>query len=241
MKVIIAGSTGFVATELIRQALAHPKVTSIIVLGRREISLPPNAEAKLKSIICRDFENYSDSIKAELAEADACIWTIAVTPSKSKLVAWEEVCKISRDYAVTAIETISQLRHDRPTSRFRFVYISGVAAERDPSKKPLIMGDYCLMRGEAETRILKCAQESKGTVEACVVKPGLIEDSSKTGMLTKAVRSVGTAVLGLPKVDLQEISAALLDQVINGFDKDTLENEDLVRIGQRSLTEQRSS
>lgn len=99
MKLIIAGSTGFVATELIRQALAHPKVTSIIALGRRDVSLSTDAKsdfhkAKLKSVICRDFEVYSEDVKAEMAGADACIWYVswpthmlpmqdAVTPHQS--------------------------------------------------------------------------------------------------------------------------------------------------------------
>ncbi|KAI0967750.1 hypothetical protein F4678DRAFT_474930 [Xylaria arbuscula] len=246
MKLIIVGSTGFVATELIRQALAHPKVTSIIALGRRNASLSTNAESdshkgKLKSVICRDFEVYSEDVKAEMAGADACIWTIAVPPSKLKSVTWEEACKISRDYAVTAIETIYQSRRENASSGFRFTYISGSNAERDPSKKPLILGDYCLMRGEAETRILTCARESNGTVEACVAKPGIIEDPSRTGILSKMVENVGRTIIGLPKVNVREISATLLDQTVDSFEKDTLQNEDLVRIGQRVLAAQKLS
>jgi hypothetical protein len=77
MKLIIAGSTGFVATEIIRQAIRLPAVTSIIALSRRETSTPsaPDGDAsKLKSVICDDFINYSDEVKKELVGADACIW-----------------------------------------------------------------------------------------------------------------------------------------------------------------------
>ncbi|GAW20838.1 hypothetical protein ANO14919_103500 [Xylariales sp. No.14919] len=237
MKLVIAGSTGYVATELIRQALAHSKITSIIALGRREAPLPSDAElhdskAKLRSIICHDFEVYSDSIKAELAEADACIWAIAIPPSKLQSVTWEEACKISRDYAVTAVKVISQLRRDSVPSKFRFIYISGSNAERDPSKKPPRLGDYCLMRGEAEIGVLASAQESNGAVEACIAKPGLIESPHKTVAPDRAVN--------VPRINLSDLSAALLDQVVNGFEKDTLQNEDLIRIG-RSLAAQGSS
>jgi hypothetical protein len=34
-----------------------------------------------------------------------------------------------------------------------------------------------------------------------------------------------------PSVDVADISAALLNQVINGFEKEPLTNDDLVRIG----------
>ncbi|KAI1821672.1 hypothetical protein F4861DRAFT_448990 [Xylaria intraflava] len=246
MKLVIAGSTGFLATELIRQALAHSGIASVIALGRREASLPPSTEldsskAKLKSVICRDFETYPENVKTEIAGADACIWTIAITPSKSKLVAWEETCKISRDYAVAAIKTMSQLRRDDTSSKFRFIYVSGASAERDKSRKPLILGDYCLMRGEAESLILASAQESNGTTEACIARPGLIQDPNKAGILSKAAGSVGRTLIGLPMVDLREVSAALLDQAVNSFEKETLQNEDLVRIGSRVLSAQKSS
>lgn len=74
MKLVIGGSTGFVATELIRQALEHPKITSIVALGRREILPSPDEGSKLRSIVCDNFENYSDSVKKALENADACIW-----------------------------------------------------------------------------------------------------------------------------------------------------------------------
>lgn len=79
MKLIVAGSTGFVATELICQALSNPAIKSIVGLARGETAVPSNTRpgadpAKLKSIVCEDFANYSESVKQELTGADACIW-----------------------------------------------------------------------------------------------------------------------------------------------------------------------
>ncbi|KAI0884956.1 uncharacterized protein GGS22DRAFT_136474 [Annulohypoxylon maeteangense] len=241
MKLIVAGSTGFVGTEIIRQALSHPEVTSLIALGRREISVPenvgPNADTtKLKSVICDDFENYPQSAKQELAGADACIWTIAVTPAQLRAMGWEQACKICRDYAIKGIETITQLpRGDGEKKPFRWVYISGSSSVRDPAEKPWVLGDYCVMRGDVESKVLTYAKESKGTVEVCVAKPGMIDAPGKGGLLMNLVKTVGRTLIGLPKVDVGEISAALLDQVVNGFEKDTLQNEDLVRIGQEII------
>lgn len=63
----------------------------------------------------------------------------------------EESGKICRDYPTRAVETISKLRQAAPDgeakkSPFRFLYVSGSAAERDQTKKPLIMGGYLLIR-----------------------------------------------------------------------------------------------
>ena len=77
MKLVIGGSSGFLGTELVRQALANPTVTSIIGLSRRETAVPDGSsdpDGKLQSVVCGDFENYSDSIKQQVAGADACIW-----------------------------------------------------------------------------------------------------------------------------------------------------------------------
>lgn len=79
MKLIVAGATGFVGTELIRQSLRSSKITSVIALVRR--ALPPPTDAgenvntsKLKSVILEDFTQYSDEAKGHLADADGLIW-----------------------------------------------------------------------------------------------------------------------------------------------------------------------
>lgn len=79
MKLIVAGSTGFVGTEIIRQALSDAAITSVVALARHTTAVPQNTKpgtdpAKLKSVVCEDFGNYSESVKEDLAEADACIW-----------------------------------------------------------------------------------------------------------------------------------------------------------------------
>lgn len=150
MKLIIGGSSGFLGTEVIRQALESPDFSSIVALSRRETPVPPNTSAanaaKLKSVVCNDFENYSEDVKTALEGADACIWyivihsvisthtnllrTIAVTPRKSKESTWDEIVKITRGYAVYAIQTLGSLPRKQNTP-FRFMYISGHFAHRN--------------------------------------------------------------------------------------------------------------
>lgn len=46
------------------------------------------------------------------------------------------------------------------------------------------------------------------------------------------------ALIGVPNLHVSEIAAAELQQAMDGFDgKDTLENADLIRIGQKVLQE----
>lgn len=91
------------------------------------------------------------------------------------------------------------------------------------------------MQGEAETRVLDFAKNSNGAVEACVAKPGLINAPGRTGLVMGALRSIGSAIISLPVLDVSEVAATLLEQAINGIEKETLLNDDLVRIGQKVL------
>ena len=69
--------------------------------------------------------------------------------------------------------------------------------------------------------------------------PGLIHAPGRPGPVMKYVQAVGRSIIGLPKVEVSEIAAALIDQVVKGFEKETLLNEDLIRIGQKALEEQK--
>lgn len=75
MKLLIGGSSGFVGTELVRQALLNKDVSSIVGLSRRETPTPSGGDAsKFTSVVCDDFENYPDDVREHLRDVDACIW-----------------------------------------------------------------------------------------------------------------------------------------------------------------------
>lgn len=66
------------ATELIRQSLKLPEVTSLVVLARRPVQLDVDTAntSKLESVVVHDYAQYPDSVKTALAGADACIWYV---------------------------------------------------------------------------------------------------------------------------------------------------------------------
>jgi len=234
MKLIVTGATGLVGTEVIRQALSMPSVTSVIALARREVKasedLAPDADkSKLKSVILDDFENYTPEVKEQIKGADACIWLLAITPSKSKAFAPEQVRKVCLDYTVAGIREISSVAN-KP---FRFIYTSGAMAERDQSNKNLwLIPEYRRMRGECENCVLAFASQSSGTVEAQITRPGGIVGPKPRIAMLAAAAVVGVTPLP-PFAHVSEVSGAMLQQVVEGFEKETLDAADLVRIGQR--------
>jgi uncharacterized protein YbjT (DUF2867 family) len=80
MKLIITGATGFVATEVLRQALLLPSITSVVAVARKPVSppdgIPSTNASKLKSVVVPDYGTYPEDIRKELAGADACIWYV---------------------------------------------------------------------------------------------------------------------------------------------------------------------
>ena len=172
MKLIAVGATGFVGTEVIRQALRNPAVTSVIALARRPV-LPPGGfgphvdPSKLRSVVLEDWISpYPESVMELLKGANACIWlvnpvynpsalsrkfsrvsnrTLAVTPSKSKGMDIAEVTKVCSDYTINGLTNMAALAN----TPFRFVYTSGFLVERNESKDLSNLGpmaDYFVMR-----------------------------------------------------------------------------------------------
>ncbi len=78
MKLIITGATGFVATEVLRQALLLPSITAVVAVARNHVSAPEGLSAsntsKLKSVVVSDYDSYPEEVKKEFEGAEACIW-----------------------------------------------------------------------------------------------------------------------------------------------------------------------
>lgn len=81
MKLIVAGSSGFVATQVIRQSLSIPDITSVIAIARSPVSPPSNLSkgadlSKLHCVVLDSYGSWPDDVKKQLAGADACIWYV---------------------------------------------------------------------------------------------------------------------------------------------------------------------
>ncbi|CAG9939593.1 unnamed protein product [Clonostachys rosea f. rosea IK726] len=236
MKLVICGGTGYVATELIRQGLALPQISNLVVLSRRPITVPdsPNA-AKLKQVLIEKYDEYPEDVKKELNGANGCIWTVAITPSKASRYDFEVVRNICH---TSTMAFLNAFMDTKPASKFRFLYMSGLGVERDQTKRPRIYADYMLMRGQTESEVEAFAKEHSDIMEAQIVNPPLI---TSTATLSRAafyalLKGLSFIFWGIQWLTVQEISAGMLSQVVNGFEKEVLGPDDLKRIGQDALS-----
>ncbi|KAI5928076.1 NAD(P)-binding protein [Camillea tinctor] len=240
MKLIVSGATGFVGREVIRQSLSRREITSVVALARSPVSAPsavelgPGADpSKLKSVVIPDYDEYPEEVVREFAGASACIWTVAITPSKSKMYDFEEVKRVCQTSTLAGLRAMHKAAAPAAsTTPFRFMYTSGAGAERDQSKMPSrLYGEYSLMRGETENKLLGLASELGG-VEVGVVRPGLI---TAPGAIMRSIMAtvVGWAI-SIPSIDVTDLVAVMLDQVIGGLDKEPLMPADLAKLAAQS-------
>lgn len=83
MKLIIAGATSLLGTEIVRQSLHIREITQVVALARQTVHLDESIDSsKVRTFVIDDYGQYPDDVKAEFAGADACIW-YASTPSLS--------------------------------------------------------------------------------------------------------------------------------------------------------------
>lgn len=77
----------------------------------------------------------------------------------------------------------------------------------------------------------------KEGVEACIARPGVIANSTtwSRALVVNLFRIINRFGRTLPNIQRSELAAAVLNQVMDGFEKETLLNADLVRLGRREL------
>ena len=118
MKILLTGATGFVGSEVLRQALESPSVAKVTCLTRRPLGM---AVPKLQELVLPDFTDYSQ-VAPEL-DADACIWCLGVSQFA---VSKEEYVRITHDYAMEAARAMFTA-----APAMRFCFVSGAGADRE--------------------------------------------------------------------------------------------------------------
>ncbi|EEY19047.1 conserved hypothetical protein [Verticillium alfalfae VaMs.102] len=144
MKIIVTGASGFVGSEIIRQCLQNPKIATVVAVARRPVSVPDGTPAsKFRSVVVPNYDDYPEDALEAFSGANACIWTVAVTPAKTKGMSSGDVRKVCHEYTLAGLQAIWSSEPARP---FRFLYMSGAVAERNQSKPLWVMAEYRRMR-----------------------------------------------------------------------------------------------
>ncbi|CEJ83951.1 hypothetical protein VHEMI03315 [[Torrubiella] hemipterigena] len=234
MKIIVTGATGLVGQAIIRQCLSHKGVESVVAVARKPISIDDVGDTtKLKSVVVQDYEEYPAAIIAEFADADVCIWTVAVTPFRTGNLAADEIKRVCQTCTIAGFKAM----YNGPTKKpFRFIYFSAEGTPTDLSKKPHVMGDYQIMRGETEKMVLNLPQQYPDS-SICIVHPGVVTAP------TSVVRSMASAAFSFTNlftrafanISREQLAASVIELAVAGFTKSSYTNNELVEIGSKAL------
>jgi len=137
-RLVIVGATGMVGGHALRDALEHPVVGEVTVVGRRPLGIP---HPKLKEVLHRDFADCS-ALAETLSGHDAAVFCLGTYTGTVSLA---ELRKVTVDYT---IEFARVFQGSSPEAAFSF--LSGNGA--DPTGRSRV--PFARFKGEAEKALL---------------------------------------------------------------------------------------
>jgi uncharacterized protein YbjT (DUF2867 family) len=215
IKPIIFGATGMVGEGVLNEALKHPNVESVLVIGRRSCNIKHN---KLKEIVHGDFFNYS-TIEEELKGYNACLFCLGIS---SVGMNERDYKHITYDLTMHAANTLSKLNPD-----MTFCYVSG--AGTDNTEMGRLM--WARVKGKTENHLTKLDFDAVYLFRPALIKP--TEEQKNVKKIFKAVELFYPLLnLIAPKYvcTLEELGTAMIHCVENGYSKRILENKDIVQL-----------
>ncbi len=172
MKVIIIGVSGMVGQGVLRECLADPKVTAILVVGRSATGLQ---HPKVREIVHPDLRNL-ESLEAELTGFDACFFCLGASAAG---LSEEAYVAINHAIPMSFGTTLARINPG-----MTFVYVSG--AGTDSSERGRMM--WARVKGKTENDLLRL------NLNAFMFRPGFIQPMNGEVSRTRAYR-IGIAIL----------------------------------------------
>ena len=215
---IITGVTGMVGEGVLKEALLHPEVEKVLVLGRRTCGIN---HPKLTEILQPDFFNLTP-IAGQLKDSDACFFCLGVSS-----VGMKEEEYYSKTYTLTMhlAEILS-----KQNLNMVFCYISG--AGTDSTEKGRMM--WARVKGKTENDLMKLPFR-----KVYAFRPGGLIPSPGAKNVPKAYKAVGFLVPVLRKLmpkyvsTIKELGLAMINSAVKGYEKPVLEVRDIVELSKR--------
>lgn len=215
MNILVTGATGMVGSEVIRQAIIDSDIKTVTAITRNPLSIQ---HVKLKTIIHRDFLDYSD-LSDVFKQQDACLWCLGISQSQ---VNKEQYHVITYDYAVSAGQIIV-----KENPEMTFVFLSGAGADSKERSSTL----FARVKGKTENALLKLGFKKIYIARPAGIKP--IRKNPNTALVNKIMIPlfpILELVYPAGVITSVQLARAMLHIAKHGSDKTILENSDLKQI-----------
>ncbi|MBI3125690.1 MAG: epimerase [Ignavibacteriales bacterium] len=214
IKAIIFGATGMVGEGVLLQALNHPDVESVLVVGRRACGI---THSKLKEVIHTDFYNFQ-SIEEQLTGYNTCFFCLGVSSIGMNET---DYTRVTYDLTMSAAKTLSRLN-----SEMTFCYVSGQGTDSSENGKLM----WARVKGKTENDLTKLPFKA-----VYLFRPGFIKPSANQKRAFKASKVIGIIYpilkVLLPKYvcTMDELGMAMINVSKSGYERKVLENKDIVK------------
>ena len=205
-----------VGEGVLHEALKHPEVESILVIGRRSCGLN---DKKLKEIIHKDFFNYS-SIEEQLKGYNTCFFCLGVTSIGKKE---EEYTHLTYDLTMAAAKSLSKLNNN-----MTFCYVSGSGT--DSTEKGSRM--WARVKGQTENDLMKLPFKKVYAFRPGYIRP--IKGLKNTLWFSKVISPFYPLLkLFFSKYvcTLEELGISMINISLSGYGNNMLECSDIHTAG----------
>ncbi|CAJ0550564.1 Ff.00g104940.m01.CDS01 [Fusarium sp. VM40] len=223
MKVVVTGATGMVGNEIVKRCLEDPRITKVVILTRRAVSMDIECHPKADVIMVQDFARYSDQVLRQLEGSSACLWAIGGRPDQlnnSKAA----LHHVNVDLPLAAARALRE--HIAPKApaghKFNFVFCSS----KSRSTSLLSLGDPRKPKSEAEKGLCEIADASPETFSAWILRPGGIVTAPDAA--PKKRRLVGGR--SSASVDIAQMAKVCVKVAVEGYKDRIIDNDTLLKL-----------
>lgn len=219
MKIMLFGATGMVGQGVLRECLAAPDVSQVLVVGRTRLE---QQHPKLQQVVHTDLMDLR-SIEAQLLGFDACFFCLGVSSSS---MSEAEYTRLTYDLTMAVASTLSRLNPN-----MTFTYVSG--AGTDSSERGRNM--WARVKGRTENDLQKLPFAG-----VYLFRPGIIQPrhgiKSKTRSyrlfyaLAKPLLPLARALLPDSILTTEEMGTAMLNAARRGAGRCVLETKDIAKL-----------
>lgn len=217
INVIITGVTGMVGEGVLLECLRNTRVDSVLAVCRKALDLN---HPKLKVLVAPDFLNIDAATTAQLAGYDACFYCAGVS---SNGVTEDDYTRITYD---TTLHFATVALQANPHIVFNFV--SGYGT--DSSEKGRVM--WARIKGKTENALLQLFDGKEFNLRPALMKP--MPGQQHFYGYNRLTHKILYPLLSLvfPACTLQQITQAMINTTLMGYEKPTLEVRDIKKLAQ---------
>lgn len=213
---IIFGATGMVGEGVLHVSLRHPKVESVLVIGRKPCGV--NHE-KLTEVIHTDFFDYT-SLSDRLKGYNACFFCLGVSSiGKTE----EKYTRFTYDLTMAAARALVALNSD-----MTFCYVSGAGTDSTERGRSM----WGRVKGKTENDLMKMPFKA-----VYAIRPGFIKPIKGLKRGYKMARALGAMypflnlIAGKYVCTLEQVGKSMVHVATRGYEKKILECVDIQKLG----------